>query len=392
MYNILLYLLLFFLPTQLGKHFWFDFSYKLGQRVDYLSPTFYFTDIITFLIIIIYFFRNKKNFFNGKLIKWLIGLMVFIGYWLLIEKENPYLLAYNLFKLIEMVLLGVIVAKTLSKRDFPQVVKVLNLSLIIQLALALYQVIVEKSAGLWIIGERSFSIQTPGIAKFVAVGGYQLLRGYGTFPHSNLLAGFSLVLLGCNLGMLRWKSRLKTWWIAGLTFSLLGIILSFSLLAWGIALLMIIFTLRKFYLYPLLITIYWLLITFLKSDSVTRRVDLLNISWNLFKTSPLLGIGLGNFIPKMPALPGQVYFWQPVHNIFVLIAVETGLVGLAIIVSLLYCFIAKFKKLLITNYLLLIPIVVTGFFDHYWLTLQQGRLLLAFIIGLAFIKTSSKRS
>jgi len=378
--KLLIYCLLFFLPTQLGHHFWFDFSYKLGARVDYLSPTIYLTDVIVLLIIII-FFITKKIRLNGKLVKWLIGLMIFVGTWLLLIKENPILLFYNLVKLAEMVLLGLIVAKTVTKRDFPQVIKVLNLALIIQTALALYQVIVEKSSGLWIIGERSFSIQTPGIAKFVAINGLQLLRGYGTFPHPNVLAGFSLVVLVLNITMLMWKKPKKLWWISGTALSLSAIFLSFSLLAWGLALFLIVFSLRKIYLYPLLITNYWLLITFLTDESVTRRLELLKIAWQLFKTSPIFGIGLGNFIPKMPALSDQVYFWQPVHNIFALVGVETGIIGLGVLGWLIYKILQK-KSIL---YTLCFIILVTGLFDHYWLTLQQGRLLLAIIIGLSLI-------
>ena len=43
---IFFYLLILFLPTQLGKHFWPNFSYVYGVRIDYLSPTLYFTDIL----------------------------------------------------------------------------------------------------------------------------------------------------------------------------------------------------------------------------------------------------------------------------------------------------------------------------------------------------------
>ncbi|MEK7522796.1 MAG: hypothetical protein AAB569_04385, partial [Patescibacteria group bacterium] len=51
---------------QLGKHFFFDFSYLSGVRVDYLAPTVYLIDIIVFLFaivnlkIVFKFFKNKK--------------------------------------------------------------------------------------------------------------------------------------------------------------------------------------------------------------------------------------------------------------------------------------------------------------------------------------------
>src|SRR3989338_7471317 len=72
--RILLFLFILFLPTQLGKHFFFDFSYLSGIRVDYLAPTVYLIDIIVFLLaivnlkIVINFFRNKKILISSLLL------------------------------------------------------------------------------------------------------------------------------------------------------------------------------------------------------------------------------------------------------------------------------------------------------------------------------------
>jgi len=374
MLKVFIYLLLFLLPTQLGKHFWFDFSYKLGQRVDYLSPTIYFTDLLIFLILIVYVIK-KRNFQPkagqplAEKIKnlpiFLIIITSFFLYWILVIKENPYLLSYNLIKLIEFVLLGYIIARTFKKTDFPHIIKVLNLSLAIQVFLALYQVIVEKSAGLWIIGERQFSISTPGIAKFVALGGHQLLRGYGTFPHPNVLAGFCLLLLVANRKNL-----------IGSFLALLGILLSFSLLAWGLAL---VFLAYRYLRSPKLLMILPLLLVFFRGESVSRRIALLSIAWELFKKSPIFGVGLGNFIPSMPNQAfDKIYFWQPVHNIFVLVAAETGIIGLFLLIYLVWKFFPR-SKILVGWWLV---ILITGLFDHYWLTLQQGRLMLVLVAGL----------
>ena len=43
--KILLFGFLLLIPTQLGKLFWPDWSYVLGIRVDYLSPTLYLVDL-----------------------------------------------------------------------------------------------------------------------------------------------------------------------------------------------------------------------------------------------------------------------------------------------------------------------------------------------------------
>ena len=63
--KILFILFIFFLSTQLGKHFFFQFSYISGIRVDYLAPTIYLLDIIIFILaivnlkIVLKFFKKK---------------------------------------------------------------------------------------------------------------------------------------------------------------------------------------------------------------------------------------------------------------------------------------------------------------------------------------------
>jgi hypothetical protein len=472
MLKILLYLLLFFLPTQLGKHFWFEFSDKLGMRIDYLSPTLYFTDLIIIFIFIFWVIKgseaqssklkvqsyslNFKNFVNSVAVyKWRfisgVLLLVFCYWWLFVVGENFWLLLYNLIKLAEMALLAYIIAKTFDPNDFPQIIKVLNWALILQVSLAAYQVLTSQSSGLWILGERTFTIGSPAIAKLLTPNGILLLRGYGTFPHPNLLAGFSLMLLGANSiiflsGRKFQKTSSKfqitpnkqnsksendlesvTWnlefYLIGFIFSLLGVWLSMSLLAIALALMLLVICwgsgrnimrphiLSLLTLMLILVSGIWYL-GFFNSDSLDRRLNLLKISLQIFKTSPIFGIGLGNFIPMMPDQPlGRTYFFQPVHNCPVLLLVETGLAGMATIGFFIYLGLKKFKvqnlkfkitnqnakflrfqsainyqKLTIINWWLII--LVTGMFDHYWLTLQQGRLMLVLVIGLGMIFVS----
>src|SRR6185312_4025037 len=73
----------------------------------------------------------------------------------------------------------------------------------------------------------------------------------------------------------------------------------------------------------------------LTDESVTQRENLLLASWQLFSMHPLFGVGLNNFLPSLSQLPMlQLNFFllQPVHNIFVLVAVELGLVGLIVFI------------------------------------------------------------
>ena len=49
--NLLLALIIFLMPTQLGLHFWPLSSLVYGIRVDYLAPTIYFLDILLILFL-----------------------------------------------------------------------------------------------------------------------------------------------------------------------------------------------------------------------------------------------------------------------------------------------------------------------------------------------------
>src|SRR3989338_7356441 len=71
--SFLLFLFILLLPTQLGKHFFFDFSYLSGVRVDYLAPTIYLTDILALLLLIINF-KSFWHFLKEKKILTLFAL------------------------------------------------------------------------------------------------------------------------------------------------------------------------------------------------------------------------------------------------------------------------------------------------------------------------------
>lgn len=137
--------------------------------------------------------------------------------------------------------------------------------------------------------------------------------------------------------------------------------------------------------------------TSLFEESVTERTELLSASIRMIQHHPLLGVGLDNFIPALAPLQKPMplgLYLQPVHNIFVLVAAETGIIGFGLFIWLLAGTIQRIKKqelsIGIVSLVLLIVILVTGSFDHYWLTLQQGQLLFATIIGLNW--TSIKRN
>lgn len=63
----LFYLLIFFLPLNLGKHFILRDSFVSGLLVDYLIPTIYIQDVLILLILGASLFERRKDFSFFKL-------------------------------------------------------------------------------------------------------------------------------------------------------------------------------------------------------------------------------------------------------------------------------------------------------------------------------------
>ena len=85
-----------------------------------------------------------------------------------------------------------------------------------------------------------------------------------------------------------------------------------------------------------------------------------------------------------------VRFLQPAHNIYLLIAAETGIVGILFFCLLFFAAIKKIVSEIRINNLFKLKIIllgqflIFGFFDHYLYTLQQGLLLSSFVFGAIF--------
>lgn len=276
----------------------------------------------------------------------------------------------------------------------------LSLAILGESILAILQFLKGGTIGLWILGERTFSITTPAIAKF-DFRGFEFLRPYATFPHPNVLAGF--MVIGIMLvswiayqGVNRRGGLLNLSMLLG-TITLLLTVSRVALIA-GVAMAMmtlsrrwkIVLVLLLIILSPILFTRFEALFSF---DSLTliRREELSISAWQMFLSSPIFGIGLNNFIPASSEglVSGPSRFLQPVHNIFLLALAETGILGLLGLLGLIGYPIWKLFKLRTTNpepktlLLIWVVIIFLGLFDHYFLTLPQGYRLLFLIWGIS---------
>ena len=320
--------------------------------------------------------------------------------------------------------------------------------------IAWVQFINQASIGglFWWLGERTFVSSTPGIAQ-VILNGRLVLRPYGTFSHPNVLGGYIATVLPLIMinkkqktknkkHILKIKKFLRT---IAICLGMTTLFITYSRAAWVIGGMGIVAALKKKpkWLYGCMAI--WFIVLLLlggqrlgqlkfNSESVQLRQQLNQTALTMIKKYPLFGVGLNNFIPSLPEFKKGLSFkeLQPVHNIYLLIGAEMGLVGLG---ALLWLIVKAYQKLIsncsnYSNYSKQAPnpkhqtskkslievlnirnclgqleirsirnlakantmplfislacILLLGLVDHYFFTLQQTQLLLAIVLGMVF--------
>ena len=433
--KLLFFLFLIFLPQQFGPHFWPPFAFVFGVRLDYLSPTFYVSDL---LIIILFFFSWGEVFFNKSVRAFLKSrkflLFIFVIFIPLLYTASPQALIFGVIKFFEFLYLAFYVVSQIKKKDIPTVIEVFAFAGLFESLLAIAQFFKQESVGglLYFLGERTYHLSTIGIAAMNTSSGL-IVRPYGTFPHPNILAFYlftTIVFLTYLLKNI--KGRIsrnnfnfnRVFLVLAFSFCQVALLLTFSRI---ILFCDIIFLLYVF-LYPSFIEkkisrkkitlttlgftgiiVYFLFFNlrffdtrYLMKDILPRQ-DLIQISFLEIKSFPLFGVGLNNFYFYEAALQknfSSVYL-QPVHNIFLYWIASTGLIGGGIFLYFIGVILVKliqainktsetfslsadeagFQKVLLV---LLLSIFFVGLFDHFFLTTQQGQLLFALILGLSF--------
>ena len=121
-------------------------------------------------------------------------------------------------------------------------------------------------------------------------------------------------------------------------------------------------------------------------ESFVQREYLIKQSIGMFIKNPMFGVGINNFYNNLEKTKEKTLFIQPVHNIFLLVLSETGLVG---VIYFLIIFYKSLKREVFKDWenrdILLIPaLIVLGMFDHYFLTVQQGQIMILLIFSQVF--------
>ncbi len=397
--RIVFLLLLVTFPLQLGKHFWPDFAFVQGIRLDYLSPTLYLSDILCVVLFLISFNRIKTFLWAFVSNPWSIfffGVIIVSG----IQSFSPSESFYSLVKLFEFLFLGIFISVSVKEGEYSSILFPFILGGLTQIVISFLQFITQRSLGgiFYYLGERTFDTLTPGIALF-RLGEELALRPYGTFSHPNVLACYLFVTFIMTLFSKDFRTILQSRLRIILLFIIgFGIVLTFSRVIIILLALSLLFyfryNLKAFILSSVGSMIVLASLSSRFENGLARdfllRSELLYIAAQIFLKSPIYGVGLNNFYYHEILYQKTItpILLQPVHNIYAFTASSIGLLGLYLAVFFFYRTIRNSRNEMIT--LLMVSFLIIGMFDHYLLTLQQGQLLLVFVVGLSYSQLNKK--
>lgn len=394
---------------------------------EWNSAFLYWTDLLIIALLGLWFLRTRVFYDIAQNTRVRIRNIIFSNYdWFLIaflaisavsikNAINPTLGWYQLLKLVELSLLYFYVKSNLDHVfDIKTSFFVFIASGLFQAVLAILQYVRQADLGLRFLGETVLSPELFNVAVFTAEG-EKIMRPYGTTPHPNVLALFLFMAVFICYFFYVKKDKFFHSGIGLFVYSVLlfGLLLTFSrviVFVWalGAVLKWVIFN-KKFTrlaqnlsLRNLTVATFGVLVLFsiLFWPQVLARLDIspqeeavsLRGFYNkisLFE-KPFWGVGLGNFVNWFkevnPALAQNLY--QPVHNIYLLIFSETGVLGLGLFLLFLFFLAKNYMKIKFDRpfhysfFIIFISLLFFGLFDHFLWTLQQGQIIFWLVMGL----------
>lgn len=347
-------------------------------------------------------------------------------------------------------LLGGLLCKFDVKHLLYKIFWLILASSVFQGILVVSQYFLQKSLGLKFLGEEYIRKGLPGIASFKILHGYRwiidqfldvsrealVIRPYGTFSHPNVMGAFMAFSALLSVYLLyvsreTWKRVLIMFVLALQIFSL---VISFSrvailgfMLAVGFWLALLFLTKHRQKIatydgkrlrFAVIYTGMVLLLCFglfypqflertgvvsygtSNQEALEDRVIYQNIALNMVRQHPLLGVGYQNFVKTMDRYSVAAlkdYQHQPVHNIYLLIAAESGMIGLSLFLVFIFLILKAAVKsfsdplnALLTA--IFLSFLFIGLFDHYFFTIQQGRVMFFLTAALLFASASRNAS
>jgi O-antigen ligase len=361
---------------------------------------------------------------------WLIGgieLMTFISMFVAIDKAVA-LQAY-LRLLLGIGLFWLVVS---TKYDKQKLVNVFIASAAAQAILGVYQFLVQATFASKFLGMARHLPMDIGDSVITATNGVRWLRAYGSLDHPNIFGGLmaiALLMMLIKKGVSQSeeahsKTSLDSVFYYIIIFILTcGLFFSFSRAAWigfgggSLAFILFFFTRRRasacspsretfvkgggaaVVVFILLACIFHNLIsaralngTWTENKSINDRLSAYKVDAEILKSNWFLGVGVGNYgLAVQNKFAGLSYNdYQPMHNVYLLIYSEIGIIGFVCFCSLfIYFMYVAWKTGDIGNMTVIMSILIMFLFDHWWWSLHFGLLFLFLIYGMSFKRTNS---
>ncbi|MBN2853992.1 O-antigen ligase family protein [Patescibacteria group bacterium] len=295
-------------------------------------------------------------------------------------------------------------------------------SIFLHVSLGIYQFLNQKAFAFKYLGLAAHYTEDLGVSVIETLSG-RWLRAYGGFDHPNIFGGVLAISIILASYLLSKKKLIRTrkettesiFLFVFYFFALLALIFSFSRSAWlalgfGFLSLFITFLLRKekwalgrltalfFFSAILSGVIYFsyqeLFVTRIQAEgrleqiSVSERQLQIAEAGGILKEKWLFGVGIGNYNSFLlnqdlqnKGFKKADWAYQPVHNSFLLLWAESGLLALFFFLAF---FVALWRRPSreVFSWSLLLPLILLMFFDHWLLSLPFGIIFLFFIFGL----------
>lgn len=396
-----------------------------GIYNPYTSINITLTEVLLYLVCGVFLFYSyiaKKKITYGEKSFFLVLLVIISAFLLSLiysdfnDSITKLLLFIKVFDVIIFYIL--LVNKILPIRDL---IKLLVFTMGFQAIIGILQFSFQSDLGLSFLGENLLNKYNPQVAKFF----YKetaILRSYGTFPHPNIFSAY--LLISVLLLLVIWKELSIYKKYPLLMVITTAILLTFSrltILATIIAVLVLLYwylnelkfknRLKFLIIFGLLLSQILFLWTYrilsvFTDNSIPERLDSYRNAISIFFQYPL-GVGFNlstqyldiattkNFLP---------WEYQPAHNIYLLILSEEGFIGSLIFLFSIWFIIYKIslkRKNLLDNIqtinwriflCIFLSLFIISLFDHYLLSLEQGRYLVALCYALFAIFYSKKKN
>lgn len=407
--KIFFYLFFAFLPFQISALLLVSDVYYSGFFNPYSSHFIYLTDIFLLVSLVLlslsFAFREKGTekirFFNNRRLLMFIGVYIALNAVSIIFSVDYVNATFSVLRVVEFGLVYLLITS-----GFVGVKKLMYVFIgVVSFVsfIGIFQYMFQESLGLRFLGEPLISSEKLGVAK-VGLKEGNFLRVYGTFPHPNIFAGylsfaiffiiycfkeakvlFTTLLIVCLIALVLTFSRsaiLALFMGLFLYYAVSNVKITFKNASLFVVLFL--FFIVTFDLYSVLVD----RIVVGDQGSLAERSLQYSASKHMFFDN-VFGVGLGNFTLVMQnylTVKLQPWLIQPVHNLLLLSFNEIGLLGGSAFVALFaYVFYKLLKIKTRLSYILMsiwVFVLVVGLFDHYFLTLYQGNVLLWMFLGL----------